>query len=120
VAVAGAAVDPGGRAAYARAARVVAASFALNQLVKLLVRRPRPSLEDLEPLISTQSNRSYPSAHSTTSFAAARALAGTLPSLPLHLAAAMMALTRPYLGVHYPSDTVAGAALGVATERLVP
>jgi membrane-associated phospholipid phosphatase len=30
-----------------------------------------------------------------------------------------MALTRPYLGVHYPSDVVAGAMLGWAVEKLV-
>jgi membrane-associated phospholipid phosphatase len=30
-----------------------------------------------------------------------------------------MALTRPYLGVHYPSDVVAGALLGRAIERLL-
>jgi membrane-associated phospholipid phosphatase len=31
-----------------------------------------------------------------------------------------MALTRPYLGVHYPSDSVAGFALGVAVAELAP
>jgi undecaprenyl-diphosphatase len=120
IAAAGAALDPGRRPLYARAARTVLLSFALNQLVKLAVRRPRPELDGMPPLIPTWSQRSYPSAHATTSFAAARALSGALPAGPLHAAAAAMALTRPYLGVHYPSDTLAGAALGAAAARLVP
>ena len=49
------------------------------------------------------SPRSYPSAHATTSFAAAAAL--PLPAAPLYALAAAMALSRVYLGVHYPSDT---------------
>jgi membrane-associated phospholipid phosphatase len=69
------------------------------------------------PLAATISGRSYPSAHAATSFAAAGAL--PLPSLPLYAAAGAMALTRPYLGVHYPSDVVAGALLGRALERLL-
>ena len=42
-----------------------------------------------------------------------------LPALPLYAAAGAMALTRPYLGVHYPSDVLAGAALGAALEKLL-
>jgi undecaprenyl-diphosphatase len=61
------------------------------------------------------SRLSYPSAHAATSFAAARAL-----PLPLYPLATAMALSRLYLGVHYPSDTLAGAALGDAVAKLVP
>lgn len=100
-----------------RAARSVAAALIANTAIKQVVRRPRPDLgPDLAPLASTISSLSYPSAHASTSFAAAGALG--LPSLPLYAAAGAMALTRPYLGVHYPSDVVAGAALGWAVERL--
>jgi membrane-associated phospholipid phosphatase len=103
-----------------RAARVVLAALLANTAVKQVVRRPRPDLgADLPPLASTISGRSYPSAHATTSFAAAAALGRELPSLPLYAAAGTMALTRPYLGVHYPSDVVAGAALGAALEKLL-
>jgi membrane-associated phospholipid phosphatase len=100
-----------------RAVRVVLAALLANTAVKQVVRRPRPSLPDLPPLAATVSGLSYPSAHAATSFAAAGALA--LPSFPLYAAAGAMALTRPYLGVHYPSDVVAGAALGVALEKLL-
>ena len=100
-----------------RAMRVVLAALLANTAVKQVVRRPRPSLPDLPPLAASVSGLSYPSAHAATSFAAAGAL--SLPSLPLYAAAGAMALTRPYLGVHYPSDVVAGAALGVALEKLL-
>jgi membrane-associated phospholipid phosphatase len=102
-----------------RAIRVVLTALIANTAVKQVVRRPRPDLgPDLPPLGSTISSLSYPSAHAATSVAAAGALGRALPSPPLYAAAAAMALTRPYLGVHYPSDVVAGAALGWAVERL--
>jgi membrane-associated phospholipid phosphatase len=91
----------------------------VNQAIKLLVRRPRPDLPGLPPVVRTMSNRSYPSAHATTSAAGARALAPLLPRAPLYALAAGLALSRPYLGVHYPSDTVAGAVLGTAVAELL-
>jgi membrane-associated phospholipid phosphatase len=100
-----------------RSVRVVATALLANTAIKQLVRRPRPDLgPELPPLASTISSRSYPSAHAATSFAAAASL--PLPSSPLYAAAFAMALTRPYLGVHYPSDVVAGALLGWAIEEL--
>jgi membrane-associated phospholipid phosphatase len=102
-----------------RAIRVVLVALLANTAVKQVVRRSRPDLgPDLPPLVSTISSRSYPSAHAATSFAAAGALQPVLPALPLYAAATAMALTRPYLGVHYPSDVAAGALLGWAVERL--
>jgi membrane-associated phospholipid phosphatase len=98
---------------YIGIAKRVALSFAVNQAIKLFVRRPRPNLPDLPPLIDTMSNRSYPSAHATTCGAAAVGL-GTW-AWPVAIS---MALTRPYLGVHYPSDSVAGFALGMAVAKL--
>jgi membrane-associated phospholipid phosphatase len=118
IAGAGAVLDPARRDGYARAARTVALSFGANQAIKLLVRRPRPNLPDLPPLVHTMSNRSYPSAHATTSVAGARALGRLLPPVPLYVLAAVLALSRPYLGVHYPSDTLAGMTLGAAVVEL--
>jgi len=114
----GALADPGGRSVYARAAKTVAGVYAVNQAIKFAVRRPRPALEGLPPLAGTLSGLSYPSAHSATSFAAARMLSPALPTPPLYALAAGLALSRPYLGLHYPSDILAGAALGAALAEL--
>ena len=118
LAFAGAALDPARRPLYLRAAGVTAGAFVANQAIKLAVRRRRPEIDDLPPLIHTMSTRSYPSAHAATSFAAAAAL--PLPALPLYAVASAMALSRVYLGVHYPSDSAAGAALGSAVAVLAP
>jgi membrane-associated phospholipid phosphatase len=96
------------------AARTVAIAYAANQVMKVIVRRPRPSREGAR----TYSNLSYPSAHAATSVAGARRLAETLPAAPLWLLAAGLAGSRLYLGVHHPSDTFAGAALGAAIAEL--
>jgi undecaprenyl-diphosphatase len=98
-----------------RALRVILLALVGNTAIKQVVRRPRPQLgPDLPPLASTISSLSYPSAHAATSFAGAAALGGG----PFYAVAAVMAFTRPYLGVHYPTDVLAGAALGWAVERL--
>lgn len=107
------------RPVYLRAMRVTLFTLMTNTVVKALVRRARPVLEELPALSPTLYGRSYPSAHASTSFAAAGALSPALPRVPLYAAATLMALTRPYIGVHYPSDVVAGAIFGRAVERLL-
>ena len=71
-------------------------------------------MEDLPPLMETPTQLSFPSAHAATSFAAARAYSGLLPAALLYPVAGVMALSRVYLGVHYPGDVAAGALLGGA------
>jgi membrane-associated phospholipid phosphatase len=100
------------------AARTVAIAYGANQLVKVIVRRRRPPRESRAA--HTLSDLSYPSAHAATSVAGARRLAETLPAAPLWALAAAMAGSRLYLGVHYPADVVAGAALGAAVSELAP
>jgi membrane-associated phospholipid phosphatase len=80
----------------------------------ITVRRPRPVLPGLPALSPVVSSLSFPSAHATTSFAAARAYRGLAPAGALYAAAGAFALSRPYLGVHYPSDVAAGAVFGTA------
>ena len=116
---AGALLHRGRRPVYLRAMRVTLFTLMANTVVKALVRRARPVLEELPALSPTLYGRSYPSAHASTSFAAAGALSAALPRVPLYAAATLMALTRPYLGVHYPSDVVAGALFGRAVDRLL-
>src|SRR3954452_16627468 len=111
---AGALVQPERRRFYARVAATVVASNVVNQAVKLAVRRRRPNLPDLPPLVKTMSDRSYPSSHATTCGAGAAALGHPAA----WFVAITMSLTRPYLGVHYPSDSFAGFALGVAVAKL--
>jgi membrane-associated phospholipid phosphatase len=118
--LAGAALDGERRDRWLRMTRTIAGTYALNTAVKQLVRRERPALAGLPPLTGTPSRLSFPSAHASTSFAAAglyRRLG--LPAAPLYALACALALSRLYLGVHYPSDVLAGALLGSAVARSV-
>ena len=116
IAGAGAVLDPRRRGAYAKAARTVAVAWVANQAVKQTVRRRRPAVEG--QLVGTPTQLSYPSTHACTSFAGAAALARALPAPPLYALAVPLALSRLYLGVHYPTDSLAGAVLGHAVAEL--
>ncbi|HEU5253847.1 MAG TPA: phosphatase PAP2 family protein [Solirubrobacterales bacterium] len=96
-------------------------AIGLNYAIKLLVKRPRPVLEGLPPLGGAPSSLSFPSAHATSSFAVATAMVRVDPAMAAtFLVAGALALGRPYLGMHYPSDVLAGAVLGVALGLIVP
>ncbi|HET8566585.1 MAG TPA: phosphatase PAP2 family protein [Solirubrobacterales bacterium] len=97
------------------------AAIGLNYLVKLAVKRPRPVLEGLPPLGGAPSSLSFPSAHATSSFAVATAMCRVDPATSAAFAVALaLALGRPYLGMHYPSDVLVGALLGIALGLIVP
>lgn len=110
---------------WAKAVAVSPIALGLNYVIKLSVRRPRPDLPGLKKLGHSVSAHSFPSAHATTSFAAGHVLSTLKPEArPIFLSAAVaMAVSRPYLGMHWPSDIVAGAlygsVIGIALDRFV-
>jgi membrane-associated phospholipid phosphatase len=114
-------VDGSHREAWLICAALGPVAIGLNYVVKLIVKRPRPVLEGLPPLGGAPSSLSFPSAHATSSFAVATAMTRVEPlgALAFVLAFAL-ALGRPYLGMHYPSDVLVGAVLGVALGLIVP
>ncbi len=88
-----------------------------NMFLKNVVARIRPYdlNESVTLLVSRLSDYSFPSGHTLASFEAATAI--TLYSkrlgIPALVLAALIALSRLYLYVHYPTDVIAGAALGI-------
>ena len=117
---AGAVVDKPHGQTYRRLVRALVAAELTNAAAKRVFRRKRPVLPGLPALMGTRSNLSFPSAHACTSFAAARILSGPMPPATAYTMAVAMAASRPYLGVHYPSDVAAGAILGTALVGFVP
>ena len=84
----------------------------LAELGKTIVDRHRPFETQLGPPTSTHS---FPSGHSATAFACATVLAMLAPRwrVPFFVLAALIAFSRLYNGVHYPTDVLAGSLLGV-------
>ena len=120
--VAGAA-DPSRRGRWATVAILPAASIIANYPVKRVMRRKRPVIKGLPALgHAAASSLSFPSAHATSSVAAATAIGRVAPgSRPLvYSLAALVCIGRPYLGMHYPSDVLVGAVLGFTIGKLVP
>jgi membrane-associated phospholipid phosphatase len=119
IGLAGGLADRPRRREWARARRAVLLTYAVNTAIKFSVRRRRPALPGLPPLMGTTTGLSFPSAHAATSFAAALAYRRCgLPGGPLYGLAGAMAASRVYLGVHYPSDILAGALLGSSIAAL--
>jgi undecaprenyl-diphosphatase len=109
------------------ATAAAAAAEGASVLIKSLTERARPPLVDpgVQALVSLPDSTSFPSGHAATAFAAATAVGAFHPRLraPLLALAALVALSRVYLGVHFWSDVLVGsllgAAIGLASARLL-
>lgn len=101
----------------------ITASWIFAECTKYLFNRARPYISDTEiaPLIKTPSSSSFPSGHSATAASGALALSVIYPLFApaILLAGLLTALSRIYLGVHYPFDVLAGMLIGAATCGIV-
>ena len=93
----------------------------LNTLFKYAVQRDRPPtvILDPKPLMEVPTTSSFPSGHTSTSFACAYVISRLAPRLtiPVFALAALIGFSRVYVGVHYPLDVVAGAIFGLIVAR---
>lgn len=101
---------------------VIAAAFtshAASVVLKRVVRRPRPHAPEIRIGVGTPSKLSFPSSHATSTTAAALAISRALGTkAPMGIVPIMM-LSRMVLGVHYPSDVLAGSALGAVSAQAI-
>ncbi|GAA5096004.1 phosphatase PAP2 family protein [Nocardia iowensis] len=119
IAAAGWVVDKPRRRQWAGVAVGAVGAHAASIVIKRIVRRPRPNDPSVQVNVSTPSKLSFPSSHATSTTAAA-VLLGRLTGLPFPaVLVPPMLLSRVVLGVHYPSDVLAGSALGAASAAVV-
>ena len=102
----------------------IALSDQLNSsFLKFLVDRPRPchELANVHLLVGCGSGYSFPSSHAVNNFAAAMVLSYFLPrwTWAFFCYASVICFSRIYVGVHYPSDVIAGAMIGLVVGFLV-
>lgn len=94
----------------------------LYHLIKQSMKRDRPfeRILDVEFRVRPPDRFSFPSGHTASAFLMMTLLASFFPMLqiPVFLWASTVGIARVYLGVHYPTDVLAGAILGITTARI--
>lgn len=119
VAALGALVSPAKRRDYLAAGAGAFLAHATAVVIKRVVRRQRPHHPAIAVNVGTPSRLSFPSAHATSTTAAAVLLARPT-GLPLPaLLVPPMVVSRLVAGVHYPTDVLAGVAVGTAVAKVV-
>jgi len=108
----GALAQPTRRSTWAGVALSAFLAHGTAIVVKRIVRRRRPDSTRVVVLDSTPSRLSFPSAHAASTTAAAVSLAPIIGNVPAVAVPVTMGLARVGLGVHYPTDVLAGSAVG--------
>ncbi|GAB7067681.1 phosphatase PAP2 family protein [Mycobacterium hodleri] len=119
VSVLGALLQPARRRVWLTAGVGAFLAHAAAVVIKRVVKRQRPHHPSIAVNVATPSRLSFPSAHATSTMAAAILLARA-SGLPLPwLLVPPMALSRLVLGVHYPTDVLTGVAVGAVVAKTV-
>lgn len=104
-------------------ASLILAAILGEGILKNIIQRPRPfsQVPAVSILITKPMSYSFPSGHTASSFAVAGIISNTLRKYKIYaiLLATLIAFSRLYLFVHYPSDILAGILLGVMCSRIV-
>lgn len=111
------------RVGVTSAVSILISFIVANLILKPLVARTRPYelIEGLVNLIEDQPDKSFPSGHATNALACAWVMFRMMDKkygVPALVLALVICFTRLYVGVHYPTDVLAGILVGVCAAEI--